>query len=181
MKNLRLLSTVALSAACAMAMANDYLTDEVFGEPMVEIDGNTVIYSYPDAEDGIYDLFMDASLWRNQSKAINYCAADGSVIESSKIGAWDNNINFTSTLDFSAGQYLYFTEGIFQIDVYDEEYEVIEKYYSPAYTYREEGQPVSISNIAEREQGTIYNIQGMRMNQLTEGINVVNGRKVIVK
>lgn len=181
MKNLRLLSTVALSAACAMAMANDYLTDEVFGEPMVEIDGNTVTYSYPDAEDGIYDLFEDANMWRNQSKEINYCAADGTVIETSHIGAWDNSVSFTSTLDFTAGQYLYFTEGVFQIDVFDEEGETYEKYYSPAYTYREEGQPVSISNIAEREQGTIYNIQGMRMNQLTEGINVVNGRKVIVK
>ena len=181
MKNLRLLSVVALSAVCAGAMANDYLTDEVFGEPEVVINGNSLTYGYPDAEDGIYDLFMDANMWRNQSKDITYCAADGTVIETSHIGAWDNNVNFNTTLDFTEGQYIVFAEGVFQIDVYDDEGETYEKYYSPAYTYKEEGTTVSINSVAGAQQRAIYSMQGMRLNQMQQGINIVNGRKVMVK
>lgn len=181
MKNLRLFSVVALAAVSASAVANDYLTDEVFGDPEVVINGNSLTYSYPDAEDGIYDLFMDANMWRNQSKDITYYAADGTVIETSHIGAWDNTVNFTTDLVFTEGQYIVFAEGVFQIDVNDEEGESYEKYYSPAYTYKEEGTTVSISNVAVNQQSVIYNVEGMRVTQLQQGFNVVNGRKVIVK
>lgn len=181
MKNLRLLSVVALSAAFAgSAMANDYLTEEVFGDPVVEINGSSLTYAYPDAEEGLWDLFMDANMWNNQSKAITYYAADGTVIETSKIGAWDSTVNFTQELDFSAGQYIVFAEGVYQIDVFDDEGETYEKYYSPAYTYKEDC-PVSINSLAEQQQGVIYNVLGMRQNKLQQGINVVNGRKVMVK
>lgn len=181
MKNLRLLSVIALSAVCAGAVANDYLTDEVFGEPEVVIDGNSLTYSYPDAEDGIYDLFEDASMWRNQSKAITYCAADGTVIETSHIGAWDNTVSFTTELSFAEGQYIVFAEGVFQIDVNDEEGETYERYYSPAYTYKEEGQTVSISRLQARQPGATYSLQGVRLGQLGQGIQVVNGQKVMAK
>lgn len=181
MKNLRLLSVLSLSAAFAgTAMANDYLTDEVFGEPVVEVNGSTVTYSFPDAEDGIYDLFMDANMWRNQSKAINYCAADGTIIETSHIGAWDNDATFACTLDFSAGQYLYFAEGIFQIDVFDDEGETYEKYYSPAYTYTVD-MPVSISAIQQGHQQAIYSLDGKLLQQPTQGFCIMEGRKVMVK
>lgn len=180
MKNLRLFTIIAASAVCASSVANDYLTDEVFGDPVVEINGSSLTYEYPDAEEGIWDLFMDANMWRNQSKSITYYAADGTVIEASHIGAWDNNVNFNTELVFTEGQYIVFAEGIFQIDVFDDEGETYEKYYSPAYTYKEDC-PVSINSLAEQQQGVIYNVLGMRQNKLQQGINVVNGRKVMVK
>lgn len=182
MKILRLLSVVALSAAFAgSAMANDYLTEEVFGDPVVEITGSSLTYAYPDAEEGLWDLFMDANMWNNQSKAITYYAADGTVIEASKIGAWDSTVNFTQELDFSAGQYIVFDEGVYQIDVFDDEGETYEKYYSPEYTYKTNDAPVAIDAVATKQGVEIYNIQGMRQAALQHGINIVNGRKVMVK
>ena len=36
-------------------------------------------------------------------------------------------------------------------------------------------------NVNEKNDGTIYNLQGMRLQQPQRGINIINGKKVMVK
>ena len=47
----------------------------------------------------------------------------------------------------------------------------------------EEGTTTGISDInaTAAEQLNIFNVQGVRLNQLQRGLNIVNGRKVVVK
>ena len=43
------------------------------------------------------------------------------------------------------------------------------------------GTGIAEVNAANAEQVAIYNLQGVRLNQLQKGINIVNGKKVVIK
>ena len=40
---------------------------------------------------------------------------------------------------------------------------------------------ISSVSVSDMDNVQIYNLQGVRMNSLQKGINIVNGRKVVIK
>jgi len=175
--------TLAITAICSSSVfASDWNAEEVFGDPIVTIEGNVVNYSFD--EDAIFDIFADVTgdvqVWNNSNANVTLYSAAGEVIEVSHIGAWDNNVTFTADLNLESGNYIVFDEGVVNVIANDEEEgETLAKLQSPAYTYSVT--PTVINSVEQNNAQVVYNLAGQRMTRAEKGLYVVGGKKVIVK
>lgn len=181
MKTIKMLAAAALFSVCSSAMAYSWDAEEVFGDPIVTVEGNTVGYTFD--EDAIYDMFADVTsdvmIWNNANANVTLYSASGEVLEVSHIGAWDDVVNFTVDLNLESGNYIVFDEGVKNVIANDEEEgETLASLKSPAYTYRTT--TVGLSTIEVSTQQASYNLAGQLMSE-ESGLVIKNGKKSFVK
>ena len=150
--------------------------DPIFGKSWnVYLDDNNMVKG----EDGIYTLTL-SDVWLTESGSILYKVA--------KNHSWDQSWGFPDKENGNADYYVALPEGL-EKAAYDITFK-----FNPAGNF-ENGYQVDcevvydevatgitvISQDTNASAPNIYSLQGVRMNKLQKGLNIVNGKKMMVK